>query len=107
MQILKEKVAEMESKLKALLKKEELTDKDKRVLRYTSDLISFRIKMITGKNFPTDKLIEKEKRLLSHFTDEDIKSLNLSILYKDVHRKIVRDEMELIDLQKKINKKAP
>ena len=103
----KERVTEMENRLKRILKKENLSAQETNLLNYTSNLISFRIKMVTGKSFPTDKLLEKESEFLSHLTDEQIRALNLSILYKDVKRKVPRDEKKLRELQEKIKKKAP
>lgn len=107
MQVLEKEVGKMKSRLNRLLKKETLSATELNMLKYASELISFRIKMVTEGSFPANKLLDKEKQLLSHLTEEEIKALNLSILYKNVKKKIPRDELDLKNLQRKINKKAP
>ena len=103
----KGKIQEMEERLNSTLRKKNLSNKDASLLEYVSRLISFRMKIVTDHNFDADELEKAEKNLLAHLDEDEIKALNLSVIYKEIKTKRLRNKSELQTLKEEINKKAP
>ena len=107
MQAGKNSVLEMGKLFQDTLKKETHTKEEIALLQYVSDFIEFRLKAVSGENFLTQKLELKERQLLKYFSEDEIRALNLSVLYRDVKKETVRSKPELKKLKREVNKKAP
>lgn len=107
MQAARKDILKMKERFQETLEKETLTEKETALLRYVSEFITFRLRAIKGGNFLNTNLELKERKLLNYLSEKEIKELNLSILYRDIKKKEIRNESELKKIKEGVNKKAP
>lgn len=88
-----------------LTDKDDLNEKEQEILDYIDDFISFRILVINGSEKEKLRNFNSGDSLLKYFDEEEIKALNLNILYKDITSKKIRNKRGLKQLKKSLSRK--
>lgn len=88
-----------------LVNKKNLNKKEQEISDYIINFIKFRMLFLNEVDVEKLRSFNTGDQLLKYFNKQEIKALNLNIVYKDLETKKIRNERELKQLKKILSRK--